>query len=100
MASIIKKHLLKFGYDTAGTKEVTLVLTDGAEVVSVGEQDGNIYLWECHNEQLTVQSLVLDLLIVGTGVPFTLPKGKRKKFLGTVMTSHMYDWHVYRLDEF
>lgn len=64
-------------------------LPEGAELLSVGNQNGNLCLWARVDPDRPEETLTIE--IIGTGNP--IPEAKRS-FIGTVIIDP-FVWHVY-----
>jgi hypothetical protein len=68
---------------------VTLTMPVGAEVLSVGLQDGNITLWAMVHS--TAPRMDRVFYVYGTGNPIN---GGEGRFIGTVQMNY-FVWHIF-----
>ena len=87
------KKIYKFLLEVAGEQEVEM--PNGARVLSVHSQNGNIAVWA----EVTPEAILttVTFYIVGTGeIPFATHFGLSPQYLGTVvMHNDSLVWHVY-----
>ncbi len=86
--SVYKHELNRYG--TTG-----LFIARDAKVVHVGEQDGNVFLWQ-ESDQENYDSIPRHFHIFGTG--HTMPEDNssvRFQHVGTVQMTSGLVWHVY-----
>lgn len=73
------------------TSESSVDLPEGAEILSVGEQDNRVYLWARVD---TDKPLVpRRIYVIGTG--FSLDLGTEPRYVGTVHMPTGFVWHIY-----
>ena len=63
-----------------------------AEILSVGNQDGNLCLWAMGDPAIGMNTRIIE--IVGTGQPLQSSFPIIKKFIGTVIMKQ-FVWHVF-----
>jgi hypothetical protein len=83
---IVWKYVLKI------TDRQVLVMPDGAEILSVASQHGNLCLWAIVDEYKDKKERYIE--IVGTGNPLRVNPGFDRKFIGTAVVDP-FVWHVF-----
>lgn len=68
-------------------------LPSGAQILSVGEQNGQIHLWALVDTENKEEDYYFE--VIGTGWEIEPPKGGQRKFIGTVFIGD-YVWHVFQ----
>lgn len=92
---IVHKHKLPMGQCFRWAE---IELTAEAKILAVGK-DGNqdLVIWEEHSAYLKAKE-IRNFLVVGTGVFFSAPDGRRMVHIGTAILPSYgtdYVWHVY-----
>jgi hypothetical protein len=78
-----------YKYDVPMLDTVTMMMPVGAEVLSVGVQDGRIYLWAV--VETTAPAMSRVFYVCGTGNPLNVGNAR---FIGTVQMDY-FVWHVF-----
>ncbi len=80
-------------YQLQITDMQTILVPLDFEILSVGNQDGNLCLWLLVNSKAPATE-VLHIEIIGTGNPIYNDMGVDRKFIGTVIVGP-FVWHVF-----
>jgi hypothetical protein len=71
-----------------------LTMPDGAELLSVANQNGNLCLWAMVDPSNEKQFRYIE--VIGTGNPMPEYMGLDRQFIGTVLINPLV-WHVFEL---
>ena len=71
----------------------TIELPQYAEILCVGTQLGNIYLWALVNTEATLNEM-RDIEVLGTGNPVYENAESDRHYLGTCFVNH-FVWHIF-----
>lgn len=80
----------KFELAITDMQEVTM--PDGAELLSVANQNGNLCLWAIVDPSKERRRRYIE--IIGTGNPMPTDMGVDRKFIGTAVVNP-FVWHVF-----
>ena len=80
----------KYELEIADMQEVTM--PDGAELLSVANQDGNLCLWAMVDPSKEKRRRYIE--IIGTGNPIFTDMGVDREFIGTAVVNP-FVWHVF-----
>ena len=80
----------KYELEIADMQEVTM--PDGAELLSVANQDGNLCLWAMVDPSKEKRRRYIE--IIGTGNPIFTDMGVDREFIGTAVVDP-FVWHVF-----
>lgn len=79
-------------YELQITDMQQVEMPNGAELLSVANQDGCLCLWAKVDADKQVETRFIE--IIGTGNPIAQDMGVDRKFIGTVLMSP-FVWHVF-----
>ena len=88
----MKMVIWKFELQITDLQEVTM--PDGAELLSVANQNGSLCLWAMVDPDLSKEKRHRYIEIIGTGNPILVDVAIDRKFIGTAVVSP-FVWHVF-----
>lgn len=88
----MKMVIWKFELQITDLQEVTM--PDGAELLSVANQNGSLCLWAMVDPDPYKEKRHRYIEIIGTGNPILVDVAIDRKFIGTAVVSP-FVWHVF-----